>query len=65
MFTNQMSKIFIVLLVVSVALVSASYVVRSTPPSADLSYESVEQVRFSRSLATNNLSYDRVENIRA
>ncbi len=66
MFTSQMSKFFIVLLVLAVALVSASFIGRSTPPAADFSYDSVEQVRVSRSFASApDLSSDeQIEHLR-
>lgn len=66
MFTSQMSKFFIVLLVLAVALVSASFIGRATPPAADLSYDSVEQVRASRSFspAPDVSSDERIENLR-
>jgi PDZ domain-containing secreted protein len=65
MFTNQVSKIFIVLLVLAVAVVTASFVVRSTPSAADLSSDvQIENVRLQRSFSLIDASYNNVEQAR-
>ena len=62
MFTNNMSKLFVVLVVIAVALVTASFVTRSaTIPAADRSYDSIEQAR---ALPDSASSYDQVETLR-
>jgi hypothetical protein len=64
MFTSQISKIFVVLLVLAFALVSASFVADSTPAAADLSYDSLEQVRASRSFMSAPDLDAQIENVR-
>jgi hypothetical protein len=62
MFTNNMSKTFVVLVVIAVALVTASFVTRSaTIPAADRSYDHLEQLRALHSAAS---SYDLIEHVR-
>lgn len=52
MFTNRISKIFLVLLVLGALLVTASFVTRpAVVPAADRSYDSIEQMRAQRSSA--------------
>jgi hypothetical protein len=65
MFTSQISKIFIVLLVLAFALVSASFVTGSTPAVADLSSDTqIENVRLQRSFNLIDASYNSVEQVR-
>ena len=52
MFTNRISKIFVVLLVLAIALTTVSFAARSANiPAADRSYDGVEQMRAQRSSA--------------
>lgn len=65
MFTSQMSKIFLVLLVLAVAFVSASFVARSAPAAPDLSSDKqIENVRMQRSFSLIDASYNSVEWVR-
>ena len=51
MFSNSVSKIFVTLLVLAVACVTASFVTRSANiPNANRSYDNIEQIRAARSL---------------
>lgn len=62
MFTNPVSKVFVLLLVLAVTFVSASFAVRSTnPASVDRSYDRLEQLRSVRSSAFH---YDLIEQVR-
>ncbi len=67
MFTNSISKIFIVLAVLAVALVTISFVNRSAHVfTADRSYDGVEQARAQRSHVSSILAvYDQLEALRA
>lgn len=68
MSTNLISKFFVVLIVLAVALVSISFVNRSVPVfSADRSYDSVEQVRTQPSHAYKVLTsfYNQLEALRS
>ena len=62
MFTNHISKTFLVLLVLGVLLVTASFVTRSAAvPAADRSYDSIEQAR---ALPDSASGYEEVESVR-
>ena len=64
MFTNSLTKTFVILLAVAVVFVSASFIVRSTTYAADLSdYDQIETLRLQRSIAWDH-SYNSVEQIR-
>jgi hypothetical protein len=64
MFTNHISKIVVVLLVLAIAFVSVSFVAHSSnTPTADRSYDRVEQARVDRSAPYN--AYDPIEALRA
>jgi hypothetical protein len=67
MLTKNTSKVFAVLFVLAAVFVSVSFVTHSNPASAIHAYDSVEQVRASRSLphVSNIASYDQIENVRA
>jgi hypothetical protein len=67
MFTNSLTKTFVILLVLAVIFVSASFVARSMTPAADLSdYNQIETVRLQRSLnlIAWDQSYRSIERIR-
>jgi hypothetical protein len=64
MFTNPISKIFVVLLVVGVALLTVSFASRSpAAAAADRSYDAVEQLRGQAPVALDT-SYDAIEDMR-
>jgi len=63
MFTNRISKFFIVALVIVAALSTVSFATRSVIlPAADRSYDSIESLRVASVQA--NRSYDAVEELR-
>src|ERR1041385_9051987 len=67
MLNKSTSKVFAILFGVAVVFVSVSFVTHSNPASANHAYDSVEQVRTSRSFprVSNIASYDQIENARA
>lgn len=63
MFTDHTSKISVLLLVIAVALVTASFVTRSAAvPVADRSYDSIEAMR---ALPDSPSGYEQIETLRA
>jgi hypothetical protein len=62
MFTTRISKTFIILLVLAVAIITASFVSRSaTTPTADRSYDGIELVR---ALPDSPSGYEQIEAVR-
>jgi hypothetical protein len=65
MFTNRISKLFVVLLVLTIALMTIGFASRSASlTAADRSYDLIEQLRSHRPAAFIGFSYDQIEALR-
>lgn len=65
MSTNNISRIFIVLLVLVVAMVTVSFVNHSAASAvADRSYDTIEQLRIKAAAFVADTSYDAIERLR-